>query len=273
MKTSLPLVILLSILTAPVMAIGPSYAASDQPFDHTYANYERVLKTHVADGRVNYQALKKSPEKLRSFLEGAAGVTKEQFRAWSEPQQLAFLINLYNAATLQLILDHFPVKSIKQIGGLFKGPWSLKVVRLFGDTVTLDYLEHDILRKQYDEPRMHMALVCAASSCPPLRAEAYVAEKLVDQLNAQTREFLTSPNGLRIDRQQMAVYFSSVFKWYGDDFVAGFRPVDGFSGLDQTAGAVANFAGTYLAPADKAFLSAGGYVVRYLDYDWSLNAK
>jgi hypothetical protein len=262
-----------AVFLIAVSVIIPIGAASAQQFDHTYSDYDSVLSTYVANGRVNYRDLKNSSEKLKSFLNSAASVSEEHFRSWSEPRQLSFLINLYNAATLQLILDHFPVKSIKDIGGLFKGPWSLKVVRLFGGTISLDNLEHDIIRKRYDEPRIHMALVCAAKSCPLLRSKAYVADKLDDQLSAQSREFLASPAGLRIDRQKNAVFFSSIFKWYGDDFVGKFSPSAGFNGLDKTERAVANFAGTHIGPADQAFLSTGGYSIRYIDYDWSLNTQ
>jgi hypothetical protein len=183
------------------------------------------------------------------------------------------LINLYNAATLKLIIDHYPVKSIKDIGSFFKGPWDQPVVRLFGNTITLNHLEHDILRKQYSEPRIHMALVCAAKSCPRLRSEAYLAEKLDEQLKDQSRGFLTSPPGLSIDRKKKAVYFSSIFKWYGDDFIAKYAPAAGFTGLNKTERAVANFCSAYLVSADSDFLAAGGYSVKYQDYDWSLNEK
>lgn len=264
---------LLHALSALLFVSIPPRAASDQNFDHTYSVYDNILKTHVVDGRVNYRGLENDSKQLGIFLDSAAKISKEQFRHWSEAEQLALLINLYNAATMQLIIDHYPVKSIKDIGGFFKGPWSLKVVRLFGDTITLDNLEHDIIRKRYNEPRIHMALVCAAKSCPPLRSEPYTAEKLNDQLDDQSRRFFSSPAGLAIDQKARVIYFSSIFKWYGEDFVGKFSPKDGFKGLDETERAVAHFVGLYIDPAEKAFLSAGGYKIRYLDYDWSLNAQ
>jgi hypothetical protein len=198
------------ILTA-VLA-SPAVAVSARAFDQTYENYNNVLKTYVAVGRMNYSGLKASPKALEDYLESAAEVTEEQFNAWTEPQRLAFLINLYNAGTLKLIIDHYPVKSIKDIGSFFKGPWDQPAVKLFGKTITLNHLEHGILRKQYSEPRIHMALVCAAKGCPRLRSEAYLAETLDGQLNDQSREYLASPEGLIIDRLENAVYFSSIFK-------------------------------------------------------------
>ncbi len=242
-------------------------------FDHAHLGYDALLKRFVVQGRVDYKGLKEDGAALERYLDNLAGVSEATFNAWPEPAQLAFLINLYNAATLQLILDHYPAKSIKDIGGFFRGPWDQPVVRCFGETITLDNLEHDIIRKDYSAPRIHLALVCAAKGCPPLRSEAYTAGKLDKQLDHQARQFLASPVGLRIDREGQVVYFSSIFKWYGKDFVDRFSPRTGFSGLGKTARAVANFCGGYVSAADGEYLKSGAYSVKYLDYDWSLNEK
>lgn len=219
-------------------------------FDHNYDVLDRVLKAHVENGRVDYRALKANRQPLDSFLNESARETEAEFKTWSQPAQLAFLINLYNADTLQLIIDHYPVKSIKDVGSLFKGPWDQEVVELFGKTITLNNLEHDIIRKQYNEPRIHMALVCAAVGCPPLRSEAFVADRLDEQLDDQSKTYLTSPNGLRIDKGKKRVYLSAIFKWYGDDFPS-----------------VKDFAEKHSGQ------SLDGLKIDYLDYDWSLNDK
>jgi hypothetical protein len=258
-----------ALLSAALLSWAGVLTAAE--FDQTYSGYDALLKRHVTEGRVDYRGLKTDPKDLDHYLDSAAGVTEAQFNSWTHSQQLAFLINLYNAATLKLIVDHYPVKSIKDIGGFFRGPWDQPVVRLFGGTITLDNLEHDIVRKRYSEPRIHMVLVCAAKGCPTLRNEAYVAEKLDAQLDDHSREYLSSPAGLRIDRNKKVVYFSSIFKWYGEDFVAQHLPSSGFSGRDKTERAVANFCSRYLSAADSGYLKAGGYSVKYLDYDWSLN--
>ena len=251
-------------LAAPVSA---------QEFDHAHADYDALLRKHVENGRVDYRALKKSPQALKGYLDSLAEVSERQFKQWSEARQLAFYFNLYNAATLKLIVDHYPVDSIKDIGGWFKGPWDQEVVRLFGETITLDNLEHDIIREEYDEPRLHMALVCAAKGCPNLRSEAYVGEKLDEQLDDQVRRFLASPKGMRVDRRRDRVHVSSIFKWYGEDFVGKYTPRTGFNGLDKTERAVANFCAQYTSKANQAYLKAGDYKIKYLDYDWSLNGK
>jgi hypothetical protein len=242
-------------------------------FDHNHAGYDALLKRFVADGRVDYQGLKSDPSALDHYLDSLAGISEAAFSAWTESARLAVLINLYNAATLKLIIDHYPIKSIKDIGSFFKGPWDQPVVRRFGEIITLDNLEHDIIRKDYSEPRIHLALVCAAKGCPPLRSEAYVAGRLEAQLDDQSRRFLESPAGLRIDRGGKIVYFSSIFKWYGKDFIDRFSPVTGFSDLDKTERAVAHFSSGYLSVADGNYLKSGVYSVKYLDYDWSLNQK
>lgn len=240
-------------------------------FDQSYAGYDALLNEYVTHDRVAYKSLKSDLVALDRYLDSVADVPEAQFNAWTEPQRLAFLINLYNATTLKLIVDHYPVKSIKDIGSFFRGPWDQPVVKLFGNAMTLNYLEHKILRKQYGEPRIHMALVCAAKGCPPLRSEAYVADELDEQLNDQARKYLSTPTGLRIDRKMGVVYFSSIFKWYGKDFIAKYSPATGFQGLDNTERAVANFCSRYLSASDSDFLKRGGYSVRYLGYDWSLN--
>ena len=163
-------------LLLSVLCFGLTLAAFAQEFDSRA--YDDLLKTFVEDGRVDYQGLKADPAPLMTHLILAGRVPVAEFNSWAEPQRLAFLINLYNASTLQLILDHYPLKSIKEIGNVFKGPWDQPIVPMFGKTITLNELEHGIIRKQYNEPRVHLALVCAARGCPVLRSEIYTAEKL-----------------------------------------------------------------------------------------------
>lgn len=229
-----------------VMLVGSPVNA--QTFDHKHAAVDALLSANVSSGTVNYRALKAKPAALKAYLDSLAGVAERSFKGWSKDQQLAYYINLYNAATLQLIVDHYPVKSIKDIGGWFKGPWDQPVVRLFGKKITLNNLEHDIIRKQFKEPRIHMALVCAAKGCPPLRNEAYTAEKLDVQLDAQSRGYLASPLGLQLNRAKGEARVSSIFKWYGGDFPSVEKFVEKHGGV-----------------------SLDGLKLRYLDYDWSLN--
>ncbi len=230
--------------------IGSALTVSAQSFDLTYSAFNHVLEAHVAEGRVDYRGLKSDPQPLTTYLKKAGAVKEPEFNAWDQNEQLAFLINLYNAATLQLILDHYPIESIKKIGTLFKGPWDQPAVVLFGKTITLNELEHGLIRKRYKEPRIHMALVCAAKGCPPLRNEVYTADQLDAQLDDQSRIYLASRDGRVIDRSKGVVNISSIFKWYGDDFSSVESFVEKYSGE-----------------------SIKGLKIRYLNYDWSLNER
>ncbi len=235
-------------LILTILLVGLTLAAFAQTFDAQ--EYDTLLKTYVENGQVDYQGLKADSIPLMKYLTLAGRVREAEFNSWVEPQQLAFLINLYNASTLQLIVDHYPVKSIKKIKHRFKGPWDQPVVPLFGKKITLNELEHEIIRPQYHDPRVHMALVCAAKGCPILRSEAYTAEKLDDQLDDQSRQYLASPAGLVIDRKKGAASISAIFKWYGGDFPSVEQFVETFS--DQ---------------------SVEGLKIRYLKYDWFLNER
>ena len=235
-------------------------APAARGFDQNHARYGTVLEKFVRDGLVDYAGLKAAPAELRAYLDAAADVKESQFEKWTRPQQLAFVINVYNAATLQLVADHFPVKSIKKIGGLFTSPWSLPVVRLWGQTNSLDWLEHEIIRTRYTEPRIHFALVCAARGCPPLRREPFVGSRLEEQLNDQGRIFLAQPAKNRFDEASGTLHLSPIFKWFHDDFVA-------------EAGSVQAFVRRFGIPAEAAKLDRSRVRLRYTNYDWSLNAR
>ncbi len=230
-------------------------------FDHTHAALDRVLKARVKNERVDYAVLKAESRDLDAWLKNAGAVTEAEFNRWSQSQQLAFLMNLYNAATLRLIIDHYPLKSIKDIGNVFKGPWKQEVVPLLGKTVTLDYLEHGVLRKKYAEPRVHFAIVCAAKGCPPLRAEAYVPDKLNEQLEDQGRIFMGGKEKNRFDARSNALYISPIFKWFSEDF-------------EKKSGSVVKFIMPFFPmEVQKQIQAAKSPEIRYTDYDWSLNEQ
>jgi len=243
-------------LALSCLVIGSQAAGAD--FDQTYALYSRVLTTFVKAERVNYAALRTHREDLDRYLEDVASVRKTKFRPWSEAQQIAFLCNAYNACTLRLIIDHYPVKSIKDIGTVLNGPWDQPVVKIFGETTTLNKLEHEVLRKDYAEPRLHFALVCAAKSCPPLRTEAYVGARLDEQLDDQARRFLATPAKNRVEAAERTVYLSPIFKWYAGDF-------------EHKSGSVLAMLKPYWPESARAELVKGEFKIRYTEYDWSLN--
>ncbi len=227
-------------------------------FDQSHALFSHALSQYVRDARVDYAALKAHPQELNRYLDQVAAVTKSEFTKWTEKQQIAFLLNAYNADTLRLILDHYPIKSIKDIGSLLSGPWDQPVVKLFGGTATLNALEHKTLQRDYSEPRIHFALVCAAKGCPPLRPEAYVAERLDEQLDDQAKQFLVTASKNRVEVDERTVYLSPIFKWYAGDF-------------EKKSGSVLAALKPYWPEKSAAALAGGGFKIRYTDYDWSLN--
>ena len=236
----------------------------------SYQDYEDVLKTYVSDrGLVDYSGLQANRQQLDRFNQSLGEVTPDTYASWNEDRQIAFLINAYNAFTLQSIIDRQPLpESIKDISGV----WNRRKFALAGEEKTLDNIEHDILRKNFNEPRIHVALVCAAISCPPLRNEPYLAERLDAQLNDQTAKFANSPYGFELDGKDNKVYLSSIFKWYGQDFEKTYGIEDKFEGNDKQR-AVLNYFNPALDSASQTFLAKEDYKVKYLDYNWSLNKQ
>jgi hypothetical protein len=226
-------------------------------FDQSHATFTGVLTRYVKDSHVDYATLKAQPQELNGYLDQISAVSRTDFKKWKEPQQIAFLANAYNAYTLRLITEHYPVKSIKDIGNFLRGPWDQPVVGLFGEMITLNTLEHKILRVDYAEPRLHFALVCAAKGCPPLRSEAYVGVRLDEQLDDQARQFLATPAKNRVEAAAATVYLSPIFKWYGADF-------------EKKSGSVLAALKPWW-PGKSGVLVRDDFKIRYTDYDWSLN--
>jgi Protein of unknown function, DUF547 len=204
--------LLVRFLVALAMGVIVVVNARAAECDQSHALLDQVLKNYVKDARVNYAALKSHPQELNRYLGQVAAVSESEFKGWTTKQQIAFLINAYNAYTIRLILDHYPVKGIKDIGSFLSGPWDQPVVHLFGQTLTLNTVEHKMLRQDYSEPRIHFALVCAAKGCPTLRGEAYVATRLDEQLDDQAKQFLANAQKNRVDIGEHTYYLSPIFK-------------------------------------------------------------
>lgn len=251
-------------LTLALSAQATASESETAPFDQTHSAWNKILQSSVAtDGatsRVNYAALKTHPNDLNTYLAKVERVSIDEFSGFTEKQKLAFLINAYNAMTVKLILDHYPVKSIRDIGGLFSNAWKIKFFTLFGEKHRLDDIEHEMIRKKFNEPRIHFALVCASKGCPALRNEAFVAGRLDEQLNKAAIAFLRDPNRNHFDTKTSTLSLSSIFKWYGKDF-------------EKTFGSVKAFVAPRIAKdaAEEAAIKNDSVKISYLDYDWSLN--
>jgi len=261
--------------------------AADEPESFSYDDYTAVLSQYVdEDGMVDYEGLKKSRQQLDAFHKAIAQLDPEQFEAWPDNDKIAFWINVYNSLTLQAIIDHYPIQSsfgkslrfprnsIRQIGGV----WTKLKFDVMGREMSLEDIEHETLRKQFNEPRIHMALVCAAMGCPPLRNEPYLARRLDEQFGDQTRRFLANPEKFRIDTAGRRVYLSPIFKWFGDDFVPTYGTARPFGSNDYYSNkerATLNYIHQHLDKDDARRLvhRKEPQRVRYLDYDWTLNEQ
>ncbi len=247
-----------------------------------YPNYSKVLAGFVDDGgRVDYRRLKSEPQDLIAFLESISTLSSDLYENWPSQDKIAFWINAYNGCTLKLIIDHYPIRSsflrslsypknsIRQISGA----WNKIPFSIMGQELTLEHIEHSILRRQFDEPGIHMALVCAALSCPRLRQEPYTGERLAQQLADQAREFLSSPRNFAVDPQKNLVHLSSIFKWYKEDFVSRYAPENKYPRLNLKESSIIGYVLQFIPTDRSGFLEQGGYKLKYLDYDWALNEQ
>ena len=243
--------------------------------DHSHKAWDELLKKHVryVEGgnasRVSYAGFAKDRAQLKAVLDDYQKVTRAEFDGWAKPQQQAFLINAYNAFTVEKILTRYPgIKSIRDFGSVFGNPWKDKFFTLFGQPASLDLIEHETLRKEgvYDDPRVHVAVVCASIGCPMLRNEAFTADKLEAQLEDAMKRFLSDRTRNRYDPQSRRLEISKIFDWYGKDFEKGHK---GYTSVRATMARYAD----QLAdkPEDRAVVRDQKADVAFLDYDWSLN--
>lgn len=234
------------------------------------AAYAHILDRYVnSNGLVDYQGLQANAESLKAFNESLGTVAPKTYASWSDAEKIAFLINAYNAFTLESIIDQNPLKdSIRDIPGV----WKIRRFNIAGQSKTLDDIEHQMLRQQFNEPRIHAALNCTAISCPPLRIEPYTAEELDQQLEDQVKRWLSTPQGLQIDRSQNRVAISAIFDWFGDDWIPQYGVETGFTGNEKQR-ATLNFISQYVSPSDREYLRQGNYQLSYLEYDWTLNRQ
>ncbi len=223
-------------------------------FDHSHKDFTSVLQQNVKGKKVDYAAIHKNPDPLGRYLVELATVTKSDFHGFTEKEQLAYLINLYNAATLKLIVDSYPLKSIRDL----QSPWKQNRVKLFGEYTSLDAIEHERLRKDYSEPRIHFAVNCASIGCPALRNEAFTAAKLETQLDQQTHAFLNDPSHNRFDPADNTIHLSSIFDWFGGDF-------------KKHSGSIEKFIAPYFPKDAQKPILSGSAKIKFSDYNWNLN--
>jgi hypothetical protein len=260
---------------AALLASAASRTAHAQAFDATHAAWTALLRRHVRllrggqASQVDYAGFAADRAELKRYLDGLSAVSPATFAGWPKAERQAFLMNAYNAFTVELILTRYPdLKSIKDLGSLLSSPWKPKWIPLLGTKVSLDDIEHAMLRKRgdYDDPRVHFAVNCASIGCPALREEAFVAARIDAQLEEQTLRFMSDRTRNRWNAQRGRLELSKIFDWYGEDFRLGHRGI----------GSLPAFAARYAdrladAPADRERIRAGTVDIAFADYDWSLN--
>jgi len=245
-------------------------SVSAQAFDHGYAAWDALLKKHVhwlsdqKQSRVAYAGMASDRAALKAILAGLSGVSPAAFGSFTRPQQMAFLINAYNAFTVELILTEYPkLKSIKDVT-LFGSPWKKPFFTLLGEQRYLDWIEHEQLRPKYSEPRVHTAIVCASIGCPALRPESFTSDKLEEHLEDSMRRFLGDATRNRASPGKLEV--SSIFKWFREDFEKGHQ---GFQRVEDVFARYAPLLSGDAAVQEQ--LKARKLKPEFLDYDWSLN--
>ena len=240
--------------------------------------FSAELGKYVTDRGVKYSEWKLHPEPLKAYLHALSKVNKSEYEQLSQNEKLVYWINAYNAYTIKLVLDHYPIKgtktyypasSIRQVDGF----WEDNSIELAGKKVTLESMEHDILRRDFLEPRTHFAVVCAAWGCAPLNRVAFNAAKLDEQLDNAAKQFLSDSKNVKIDFDKKTISVSSLFKWFPLDFASvvglGKRfppPTD-----DEI---VASYILSKTPAAASKNLDTDdlkGFKVRYEEYDWGLN--
>jgi hypothetical protein len=227
-------------------------AIETEPISH--AIWNDLLHKHVkSDGFVDYKGFIRDSAKLNQYLALLSGANPES-KSWSREEKMAFWINAYNAFTVDLIVQHYPVKSIKDIKrgiAFVNSVWDIQFIHIGGKTYDLNNIEHNILRSKFKDARVHATINCASWSCPRLRPEAYTAQKLDAQLTDAMHGFVNDPSRNKVKADKAEI--SEIFKWFSGDFV-------------RDAGSVRAFINRY---ADEKVSATGK--ITHLDYDWRLN--
>lgn len=222
--------------------------------------FTKVLQSHVENGLVDYSGVK-ADTLFEQYLHVLA--VTDPATLDSRDDQLAFWINAYNAYTIKLIVERMPLESIRDISlglPILFGPWAIDIAEIGGLLYTLNEIEHDIIRDQFADPRIHFALVCAALSCPKLREEAYEGSTLNAQLDEDAMRFLNDPERNQFDLEARTVYLSKIFDWYDSDF-------------EESAGSAEAFIARYVADEERLLIESEDVDIEYLPYDWALNAR
>jgi hypothetical protein len=278
----LKLVARFSLLVSRLLLILLAGNAVAQGFDHEHMAWTALLKKHVVllDGgrasQVRYAGFAQDRPELKDYLASLSKVTQPEFDGWSKAQRAAFLINAYNAFTVEKVLTRYPdIRSIWDFGKIFGNPFKDRYFTLLGSESFLDRVEHETLRKPgaYDEPRVHFAVNCASIGCPMLREEAYVAQRLDAQLEEQAVRFLSDRSRNRFNAETGRLEVSKIFDWFKEDWTSGYQGLEGKTAPVQSREQYFARYAALLAdrPEHRKLIQDQKAQLRFLDYDWALN--
>jgi len=252
------ILILIVLLVLVIIKPGKSFKFQDSTAQFAeHGEFTKLLEKHVnANGQVDYLGFQKDSIVLNAYLSHLRKSPPND-SVWPVEEQIAYWINTYNAFTIKLVIDHYPVSSIKDIGSsiqipFINSPWDISFIEIGDQLLTLNNIEHRILRKEFAEPRIHFAIVCASISCPKLRNEAFIALKLDEQLNEQAIGFINDPSKNEISADEIKI--SKIFQWFGGDFKKDGTLID------------------YLNQFSDINISKNAKT-RFLDYNWGLNDR
>lgn len=255
--------------------------AHTQAFDHSHAAWDGLLAKHLkvaADGkssRVDYKGFANDRAQLGGYLKSLSAVPAAEYAKWSKPQQYSFLANAYNAFTIEKILTRHPnLKSIRDFGTVFGNPWKDRFFTLLDREQHLDGIENETMRApgSFDDPRVHVAVNCAAIGCPMLGNRAFTADKLDAQLDELMKRFLSDRTRNRYNAQTKSLEMSRIFDWYKADYEKDGKSFLGYTGFASVPDVAARYVDVLAdSDADRAALRAKSVPVHHLEYDWSLN--
>ena len=242
----------------------PSFA-----FDHS--KWDLFLKQYVNEkGEVDYPAIVKDRTLLDAYGKDLQSISDEMGlgKEWPREERLALWLNAFHFGLIHAVVDHYPIKSVQDIPGV----WEDSFTQVGGHTYSLNTIRNDKLISQFHDEKIHMALSCAAQSCPKMRREAFTPERVDGQLFLAAREFVNDPDMNWIKPGEKKIQISKMLEWYAKDFKLNFGVMDNDRGLSLTQYAVLSFLSYYLESAEKKeFLEQGNYKIKYLPFNWALN--
>jgi hypothetical protein len=273
-------IIFILVIFGSMIAHLPGQTAG---YEFTHQSYDSLLHKYVNDqGLVNYRDIKSNPDLLQEYLRQLTRLDASEFESWNKHQKMAFWINAYNAITIAGILENYPIEygnlisrarfpknSIRQIGGF----WDKVFIQVMNQDITLNEIEHEILRKKYQDPRIHAVLVCAAIGCPLLENRAFYPETLDARLDEANRDFINNPDKVKLDKKNNVLYLSSIMDWYKEDYPAISGDDELLQHYSQEIRGVIEFVIKYISNDKKEFILANYPKIKFLDYDWILNEQ